>query len=56
MILTAEDKKKHRKLIDIPNWVKKELSIEAVKLNYDGLKAYLESILKEKAKELKNKQ
>jgi len=54
MSLTPEEKKTTRKLIDIPKWVKQELQIEAIKRNYDGLKPYLEYILKEKARELKN--
>jgi hypothetical protein len=53
MTLTPEDRKITRKLIDIPSWVKKQLLLESVNLGYDGLKAYIESLLKEKAKELK---
>jgi hypothetical protein len=49
----SEEKKYQRKIIDVPLWVKKELSIEAIKKGYDGLKAYIEDILIQKAKELK---
>lgn len=46
---------KQRKIIDLPIWVKKELAIEAIKQGFDGLKPFIEHLLKTKAKELKDR-
>ena len=43
-----------KKLIDVNQEMKVILGVEAVKKGFDGLKAYIEWILKEKVKELKN--
>ena len=43
-----------KKLIDVTKEMKIILGVEAVKKGFDGLKAYIEHILEEKVKELKN--
>ena len=44
-----------RKLIDISEETKKELSIEAIRLGFDGLKPYIEALLEKKVKDIKAK-